>query len=227
MFELLGKTFSGDVDSPLVDVLEVKFVDPADESTVHSGDEEPLDQWLSFDWEDSEAPDDISGNIIKVVVTWQYPLVVPFINRIFASMLRPKLWEKAMGQAMSQPATQGVTAQTRLEIARQKPAWAWGSSLEKVFNDPANSFYHLLDRVPVRATYVMRMQNNRSPTWVGYEQMVLGELGEQTGIDTGGAVDVLQQLQDVLNQGVESAQDGLLDAIGAPKPCDLVPGGCG
>jgi len=80
-------------------------------------------------------------NLVRVVVKWQYPLVIPFADRIIC----------AATPACSQPLGYVQTA---------VPAWAAGTSLygkAPAILGAGNPF-----RIPLYATYVMRMQRDRN-----------------------------------------------------------------
>jgi hypothetical protein len=233
-FELFGRVWSGDYGSALTPVLDVRFVNPTDESDSLE-DEEAADMWLSFDDSDVEEVEDpatdVSGNVIKVVVTWQYPLVVPIANRIMLGLMRPRLYERALEAAPQDPIADEVIRNSR-EDAQKMPIWAIGSSLDPLLSKPENLLFHVFDRVPIRATYVMRMQASRAPTWLDYGGMIAGEIGTQLedfGVPaegaSGGVTEVLEMLQNLVMLGTEAGRDAFVEyGLRAPTDPDaLVP----
>lgn len=135
--------------------LDVKFVKPDDEGTELATPEERLE------FDDRSKLDD---NVVKVLVEWKYPLVVPFINRIIFGIANPEAYALAWvaanpGLAASNPFFVAKLATGNADL----PVWAIGSSLDSptasaFLNDLIQS---ALLRVPMRGTYVMRMQWDR------------------------------------------------------------------
>jgi hypothetical protein len=92
-----------------------------------------------YAFDDRTRADD---GLVRVVVKWQYPLVIPFADRIICA-------------AVGAPCTRGLYTQTNV------PAWAAGSSLyglAPVINLGAGNPF----RIPLYATYVMRAQWDRN-----------------------------------------------------------------
>jgi Flp pilus assembly pilin Flp len=142
----------------LLGCVDVKFVDPRaqDPSTA---DEVAIEETIEFD--DRSKTD---ANLIKVVVTWQYPLVMPFVNRIFIAAMRPAGYAVALFAQSEDP------VESALDLALDRiPVWAYGTSIEGLVNNRSLGFASCLlpndlvptQRIPVRATYVMRMQWDR------------------------------------------------------------------
>ena len=110
-----------------------------------------------IDFDDPNRPDD---NVIKVRVTWDYPLVIPYINRILTAIARPDLYV-ADKLLTGQP----VNADTFLDLAlNRKPAWGYADFMSRPLTgnpevDAAAAY--LLLRWPMRATAVMRTQWDR------------------------------------------------------------------
>jgi Flp pilus assembly pilin Flp len=159
-YEFMGKTI--DEDLKFVDCIQVDFVDPRDRDPVKPRKLGP--QWPNIEFDDPGRSND---NVIKVMVTWHYPLVVPFINRIITAVGRPNLYRLALAATGSQ---------NTLNPARIQP-WATGFALHSLSDGnvlglplPASMAgvvqsvtQYALFRVPIRETYVMRMQWDRRP----------------------------------------------------------------
>lgn len=97
-------------------------------------------------------------NLIKVVVTWQYPLVIPIANRIIIAAVRPTVYLVALLAAGTNPLVAAQVVAFRNDVERT-PVWALGTSLDRFF--ALDNILRASWRVPVRATYVMRMQWDR------------------------------------------------------------------
>jgi len=111
-------------------------------------------------------------NLLKVVVTWNYPLVVPFANRIMFAAGNPTLYA---GFFLFQHPQ--LIAQNPLLVARvlagdpqAVPVWGMGLEFETFINkmtggDPflGEIARRLLYRFPIKETYIMRMQWDRKP----------------------------------------------------------------
>jgi Flp pilus assembly pilin Flp len=155
IYEFVGKTIDDNANP--VDCIDVKFVDP------ETGKD--IDDWPSIEFDD---PQKAAENRIKIQVTWQYPLVVPFVNRIITAGARPHLYDLALTAA----------GDPLLALNKNKiHPWAYGASLDKLssasiagisvpgnLNNVVQSLVqYLLYRVPISDTYVMRMQWDRKP----------------------------------------------------------------
>lgn len=204
LYEFNGQTV--DDDRNLVDCLDVRFVDPTadltDDAAINGA---TLNSWPDVEFDDPTKTSD--ENLIKVLVTWRYPLVIPFVNRIITAFSRPKLYAAALG-AEGSSATVADMQKTLPDDMRQMiPVWATGFAFtqtglgtfgagglaggiagffsgitvvnappspsegigEVKFTQPSgdNSIRQtlgefLLFRVPIRATYLMRMQWDRN-----------------------------------------------------------------
>ncbi len=92
----------------------------------------------NYAFDDRSRADD---GLVRVVVKWQYPLIIPFADRIICAAVRG--------------CNRGLYIQTNV------PAWAAGTSLyglAPLINlGPGNPF-----RIPLYATYVMRTQWDRN-----------------------------------------------------------------
>lgn len=168
--------FGGRIAGILMEYLaiNVKFV-KIDKSGADSADEltpndiramDPARQRVEFD---DRAQGD--NNLIKVVVSWNYPLVIPFANRIFFAATNKSLyaltWIAAHPQyAQAHPLT---TFRVISGDPTAVPVWGQGLEFETFINRTAGSGFfgdlarRLLYRVPVKASYVMRMQWDRMP----------------------------------------------------------------
>lgn len=118
----------------------VEFDDPA-RSSSPGGDGDPNDP-----------------NLVKVVVTWQYPLVIPIANRILIAAVRPFTYGAALVAAGANPLLAGQTVLFRDNVERM-PVWALGASLDRIFT--LDNLFRYTWRIPVRGSYVMRMQWDR------------------------------------------------------------------
>ena len=112
------------------------------------------------------------NNLIKVVVTWNYPLVIPFANRIFFAAANPQAYAFAWiiahpDYAAANPLT---TAKVLAGDPTAIPVWGQGLEFETGINQITGGDETLgeflrrqLYRVPVKASYIMRMQWDRKP----------------------------------------------------------------
>jgi hypothetical protein len=136
-------------------MIDVEFIDP----------EGPIDGPAIGNWPsriDFDDPAKASDNRIKVRVRWDYPLVIPYINRILAAIGNPVAYQ------LYKTAIRNGVPPTPQEILRDlnKPAWEYGDFLSR---SPTGSpvadaaLSNLLLRWPMTATYVMRMQWDRKP----------------------------------------------------------------
>ena len=152
--------------------IEVKFfrvdkIDDADE--MKSSDiaaMAPGGQRIEFD--DRSKADD---NLITVVVSWNYPLVIPFANRIFFAATNPLAYATAWIVQHPEYAQQNPLTTLRLLSGDVNAVPVWGQGLEfeilinrTVGTGTAGEFARrLLYRVPIKASYIMRMQWDRKP----------------------------------------------------------------
>lgn len=154
--------------------INVKLV-KIDRSGADSGDEitpndiramDPARQRVEFD--DRAQAD---NNLVKVVVSWNYPLVIPFANRIFFAATNRNLYALAWiaahpDYAQAHPLT---TFRVLSGDDNAVPVWGQGLEFETFINRTAGTGFfgqlarRALYRVPVKASYVMRMQWDRQP----------------------------------------------------------------
>lgn len=135
--------------------VDVKFV-PATSTDPLNDSEISLGGPIEFD-----NPGQSANNLIKVVVTWQYPLVIPIANRIIIAAVRPVVYLAALVAATSNPILAAQIVGIRNDVEKM-PVWALGTSLDQVF--ALDNVMRLTWRVPVRSSYVMRMQWDRKPS---------------------------------------------------------------
>jgi TadE-like protein len=172
--EFLGFTFS--VSPPFFQSnFKVKFVNPAAaDPGASSAEITSIPQKIEFD---DTSKNDLSqpgnNNLIKVVVEWQYPLVIPFADQIIYAYTHPIDLMTAYavsGQAgIAADIAIGNTPLGQSPLGnllglgqyRRRPVWEVGW----VFRDsPAASFLVATGfRIPIRTSYVMRMQWDRGP----------------------------------------------------------------
>ena len=138
--------------------IQVKFVDPTKDPQADDA-EITVDSVIKFDDWSKNPKDSVSPNVIKVYVQWFYPLVIPFINKIIFSLQNPTAYAVAYGIATGQAFNAGRIAAG--QASQIMPVWVMGLSFEKgaAAAIPAIVKY----RIPLRATYVMRMQWDRKP----------------------------------------------------------------
>jgi hypothetical protein len=138
--------------------IRVDFIDPKGPITGAA-----IDNWPTrIDFDDTTQPD---ANLIKVRVSWDYPLVIPFINRIFAAIANPSLY--LVYQFLRLNGRQPTPEELLNMLDPNKPAWEYGNFLARptgnpLFDDPLFQKLLLL-RWPMNATQVMRMQWDRKP----------------------------------------------------------------
>lgn len=134
-------------------MIKVEFLKPTD--GIKAG---AIGNWPNrIDFDD---PARAADNLVKVRVHWDYPLVIPYINRILAA-----IGNAAAYQAYKFAVSNGKTP-TAQELLRDlnKPAWEYGDFLSRspTGNPTADAaLSNLLLRWPMNATYVMRMQWDR------------------------------------------------------------------
>lgn len=130
-------------------MIDVRYYEPDTNTEITS-----FENRIEFD-----DPSRQRANLIRVGVRWQYPLVVPFINRILVASLRPELYV-ALRTVQTGDPVKAVADQL------QKPAWELANAfdvLEGALDNEIGGFAirKLWNRVPVSASYVMRMQWDR------------------------------------------------------------------
>lgn len=138
--------------------IQVKFVDPAKDPQADDA-AVSIDDKIEFDDKSKSPKDAISSNVIKVYVQWQYPLVIPFINKIIFSLANPTAYAIAYAAATGQIFNSALIAAG--QAPQIMPVWVMGISFEKGFAGAIPAI--LKYRIPLRATYVMRMQWDRKP----------------------------------------------------------------
>jgi hypothetical protein len=139
--------------------IKVKLVKPDKDPQDDDAEVESIDEKIEFDDPSKNPKDAISDNVIKVYVQWHYPLVIPFINKIIFALANPTLHAAAHFLDTHNVIETGFIAAG--EAKQVMPIWVMGLSFEKgaLGAIPAIVKY----RVPLRATYVMRMQWDRGP----------------------------------------------------------------
>jgi hypothetical protein len=160
-----------DDDAPAMSPSDISAMDPARNRVEFDDHNQPAD-----------------NNLIKVIVSWNYPLVIPFANRIFFAAIN-------LGFGGSYPlaylaAHPSIVQQNPLLAARivagdrtvLPPVWGLGLEYEILINKGSGALSELLPsvpggvqgfvgdlarrllyRVPVKASYIMRMQWDRKP----------------------------------------------------------------
>jgi len=138
-------------------MLKVKFLPPDSEDP---DAEARVDDVIEFD-----DPERAGENVIKVMVEWQYPLVIPFINRILIAIYKPELYlaYRAAAAGGTPTADQALAEAQRYATA---PPWELADFLTAA--GPSSALgdalvNNLLFRLSMRATSVMRMQWDREP----------------------------------------------------------------
>lgn len=131
---------------------DVKFVNPTDPDQ----EIDSIPARIEFDDTSKRSlTNPNQSNLIKVVVTWYYPLVIPFADQIIYAYTHTA--DVLMGLAQTSPATMIDVA---LGSYQRRPVWEVGW----VFRSSAFTFSNLFGfRVPLRQSYVMRMQWDRGP----------------------------------------------------------------
>jgi hypothetical protein len=119
------------------------------------------------------------NNLIKVIVSWNYPLVIPFANRIFFAASNLGLGSPLTSYALFWIAAHpDYAASHPLLTARilsgdpgAVPVWGLGLEYETMINRLTGGnelagrvARRALYRVPVKASYIMRMQWDRRPS---------------------------------------------------------------
>jgi hypothetical protein len=111
-------------------------------------------------------------NLLKVVVSWNYPLVVPFANRIMAAAANPLAYAAAFAIAHPDFLARNPLVLFRLLTGDQDavPVWGMGLEFETAINratggDPVfgEILRRIAYRIPIKETYMMRMQWDRKP----------------------------------------------------------------
>jgi hypothetical protein len=113
-----------------------------------------------IDFDDPNRPDE---NVIKVRVSWDYPLAIPYINRIMTAIARPDLYR---AYKIINAAGQPLTPDNLLQLAlNNKPAWDYADFMTRSTGSAAADglLSYMILRWPMRATAVMRAQWDRKP----------------------------------------------------------------
>jgi hypothetical protein len=161
--ELLGCAAPGLPDA--LKMIKVQFVQPKSDPQADGATITSIDDKIEFDDPGKSPQDDVSDNVIKVYVEWKYPLVIPFINKILFSLLNPKLYA-GLYLATESGADPLLAAKIAAFGAQEALVWTIGLPFERLRQKSGLSDFAwslLIYRVPVRATYVMRMQWDRGP----------------------------------------------------------------
>ncbi len=160
--EILGCVTPGLPD--FVKMIKVKFVKPTSDPQADDAVITSIDDKIEFDDLSKNPKDNISDNVIKVYVEWKYPLVIPFINKILFSLVNPLPY--AFFYAAESGADPILAAKIATLGAKEVLVWTIGLPFENLRRQSGLSDFAwslLTYRVPVRATYVMRMQWDRGP----------------------------------------------------------------
>jgi hypothetical protein len=148
LFEFLGKGLF--TDGGLKDLIDVQFVNPVTNQPITS-----FPQKVQFDDTSKtslDKPND--SNLVKVVVRWQYPLVIPFADQIIYAYTHTN--DLILAYLQKSPAT--IVDVVTGTYAR-RPVWEVGW----VFRDAVGLWTIFGLRTPVVGSYVMRMQWDRGP----------------------------------------------------------------
>jgi hypothetical protein len=114
--------------------------------------------------------DQADNNLLKVVVSWNYPLVVPFANRIFFAAGNPQAYALTWIAAHPQYAKQNPLTTVRLLAGDPTaiPVWGLGLEFESFINKVSGGgllgdfLRRTMYRWRMRQTYIMRMQWDRT-----------------------------------------------------------------
>ena len=142
------------------DFFRVCFVDPRDTSVRDCSNEiEEFPDKVEFD-----DPARAADNVIKVVVEWDYPLLIPLADQILFAYVNRFLYAEAL--ATNGQVTEALELQ--LGLAENPPVWEVGWALREPsplgpFADAAKPSNLTGFRIPVRSSYVMRMSWDRGP----------------------------------------------------------------
>ena len=144
-------------------LIDVKFVKATEDGDAKEG---KVSGRIEFD--DPKKGDD---NLVKVVVSWDYPLVIPFVNSIFFAAANPN--RTAILWLASHPEYAAANPITTLEVMSGDPSvipvWGLGIDYENTIIRLAGTgalgdiMRRLLYRVPIKASYIMRMHWDRMP----------------------------------------------------------------
>jgi len=138
-------------------IFDVKFVDPIARDPLASSAEIQNVQKIEFDdTSKTNLADRNQTNVIKVVVTWQYPLVIPLADQIIYALTHTA--DLIAGYA--QTGNAGAIAEIALGQYKRRPVWEVGWVFRSGAITQAGSTGF---RVPLRQSYVMRMQWDRGP----------------------------------------------------------------
>jgi TadE-like protein len=152
--------------------IQVKFVkadQDADAPDMSPADIKAMDSKRGRVEFDDRAQAD--NNLIKVIVSWKYPLVIPFVNAIYFAAANPDrtaaLW------LVSHPQYAAANPITTFEVLSGDPSvipvWALGVDYQNMLirlgggGTLTDLLRRGLYRIPVKASYIMRMQWDRMP----------------------------------------------------------------
>jgi hypothetical protein len=133
----------------------VKFVKPTGDPGATDAKIESIPQTIEFDdTSKTDLADPNGNNLVKVVVEWHYPLIIPFADQIIYALTHGR--DVLAGQLQQDPA---LAIDTFAGLTK-RPVWEVGW----VFRSSAFTFANFFGfRVPIRASYLMRMQWDRGP----------------------------------------------------------------
>jgi len=132
LYEFNGQTI--DDDKNLVDCIEIRFVNPTadltDEAAINAA---TINSWDEITFDDPTKNSE--ENLVKVLVTWRYPLVIPFVNRIITAVARPKLYQAALTASGSTATLADLEVSKDPNDPRSRnfvPLWATGYAFTQV-----------------------------------------------------------------------------------------------
>jgi TadE-like protein len=134
----------------------VKFVKPSGDPSASDAEITSIPQQIEFDdTSKTNLADPNQNNLIKVVVEWNYPLVIPLADQIIYANTHTS--DLLLGAIQTSPST-------ALEVAlgqyQKRPVWEVGW----LFRGNAFTLSSIFGfRVMLRQSYVMRMQWDRGP----------------------------------------------------------------
>ena len=153
--EFLGR--GADLTNGVQPFFDVKFVSPiARDPLAKTSEIKNFGPGIEFDdTAKTNLADPTQTNVIKVVVTWQYPLVIPLADQIIYAVTHTA--DLLAGYAQTSP---GTAVEVAIGQYQKRPVWEVGW----VFRSNAFTASNLFGfRVPLRQSYVMRMQWDRAP----------------------------------------------------------------
>lgn len=136
---------------------KVKFVKPSGDPSASGAEITSIPQKIEFDdTSKTNLADPNQNNVIKVVVEWNYPLVIPFADQIIYAYTHTT--DLLLGAVQTNAST---TIDVVTGAYLRRPVWEVGW----LFRSNAFTFSSLFGfRVPLRQSYVMRMQWDRGPS---------------------------------------------------------------